>query len=53
MENFLETPLKSPVNHSTIVLSGSKGVINWVPIMPRDALASRTAGVSFFQSEEQ
>ena len=33
---LIEALLKPPVYHSTIVLRGLKGTLNWAPIMPRD-----------------
>ena len=43
----LRTNLTSPVHHSnTIVLRDSSSVLNWSPIMPRDASLSRTGNTS-------
>ena len=40
------SPLKPPVHHSSIVLRGLRGSLNWARIMPRDAV-SRAMDESF------
>ena len=43
-----KVPLKPNVYHSTIVLRGLTGAVNWSPIMPRDASLSDSQFESFW-----
>ena len=46
MEGQLRTPLKLSVQHSTIILRALRGVLNRVPIMPRDVSLSDSQRVT-------